>query len=274
MANVSRLANADDFHARYNPDGTAVAGTGLLYTDYAYGPMFKHRAQLIQSIFPPVAGRKVVVAGCAYGFLVHELVQLGYDAWGFDGAQYAVGAAQAQLSRWLPALGFSAPYITSIVNRLQFGNVATLADLNAVKSAAGVANNSQFEVCIVEDLHSTCQTDNEVGVGLTSLRRVQSGRRSFTNQIFHIITAIDQGRIDSMNGLLPGLLWKTMAQWRELINFNNTSGQNEPIMGAEGPPYQLDRGSGAIELWNPPAAAGAGVAVEQPGPSKLTRLNR
>lgn len=260
---MSRLASADDFHARYESDGSQVAGTGVLYSDYTYSPKFQHRARCIASIFPHVAGRKVVVAGCGYGFLVHDLVQLGYDAWGFDGAQYAIGAAQVQLTRGLQPLGFSESYTFSIVNRLQFGNVATLADLNAIKTAAGVANNSQFEVCIVEDLHSTCQNDNEVGVGMTALRRVQSGRRSFGNQIFHIITAVSQAQISSVTGLYPGLLWKTMQQWRTLIGVNQ-----EPIMGAEGPPYVLDRGSGTTELWAPPAAVGVGSAGRV-GPSKV-----
>src|ERR1044072_3702490 len=85
---MSRLASQTDFFASYDAQGVKIPGTGVMYDNYQRFPFFAERANIIASRFATNIG-KIVVFGCGFGYLVDELVQRGYDAWGLDGADYA-----------------------------------------------------------------------------------------------------------------------------------------------------------------------------------------
>jgi SAM-dependent methyltransferase len=48
---------------------------------------------------PPGTGREVLDVGCAKGFLVRHLRELGVDAWGCDVSEYAIANAPAEVSQ-------------------------------------------------------------------------------------------------------------------------------------------------------------------------------
>ena len=63
------------------------------YTDYSWarlGPYFQGTAEHIVEKFNP---KTVLDAGCAKGYLVYALHQLGVDAYGIDASEYAISQA-------------------------------------------------------------------------------------------------------------------------------------------------------------------------------------
>jgi hypothetical protein len=68
-----RLASELDF---YN---------GPVYTNYRHHEGYAKRAQLLQHLPEPL-----LIVGCAFGFLVDELLKLKIDAWGIDASKWAV----------------------------------------------------------------------------------------------------------------------------------------------------------------------------------------
>lgn len=68
-----RLASAADF---YN---------GPIYTQYRHHEGYAKRARLFRCFPEPI-----LVAGCAFGFLVEEFRMLAKSAWGIDASQWAI----------------------------------------------------------------------------------------------------------------------------------------------------------------------------------------
>lgn len=64
-------------------------GEGSNYAGYEDAPHFKQIANKLKEVFYPIEG-KVLEVGCAKGFIVKHLRDLGVDAYGCDISQYAV----------------------------------------------------------------------------------------------------------------------------------------------------------------------------------------
>lgn len=203
---MSRLASQADFFASYNPDGTKVPGTGLVYDNYnavKSSGLFEIRADIIAARFPTSVGR-VAVLGCGFGYLVEALVARGYNAWGAEAADWARNQAMSVLP-------------TTVSSRIVLCNVANRSALNNLKSAAGLnPNNGRFDVMISEDVLTVCTNEQEAQLALSECRRAVS---ITPGRFVHFITCVpDIAGFDPVaNGWLPGLLWRTKAQWRTII---------------------------------------------------------
>lgn len=68
------------------------------YTNYSYMPT---RSYEEASTFNNIANGKVLDYGCAKGYLVHALRQLGTDAWGYDISEYAVENAHPPVKDYI-----------------------------------------------------------------------------------------------------------------------------------------------------------------------------
>lgn len=192
---MPRLATAEDF------EGLAPQA---LYTAYRRYPFFAERATAINARYTTKV--KALVAGCGYGYLVDELVKLGWDAWGIDASAYAITKGKAEL----PA----------IATRLIQADAGNASQMSAVRTAAGLTGNRRFGLIVTEDILPVC-TDAEANTILQQLRAnlVAGG------PMLHIITPgnpADPAKFAPLN-------WKSVAQWRALIGNVAT----ESILGAE-----------------------------------------
>lgn len=73
--------------------------TGIAYeNDQQWQPLFKRFAQHIADDFAP---KKVLDIGCAYGYVVKYLRELGVEAWGIDTSAYALKQADESIKPYL-----------------------------------------------------------------------------------------------------------------------------------------------------------------------------
>lgn len=200
---MSRLASQTDFFASYDAQGVKVPGTGVLYDSYtnvAASGLFAQRADLIAAQWPTSLG-KVVILGCGFGYLVHELVVRGYDAWGVEAADYARNKAAEVL-----------PFGSA--SRVVLANMANRSALATVRAAAGLTGNQRFAVGISEDVLPVCTDEAEATLALSECRRIIS---TTAGRFGHFITCTDGMDAYQQNNSFPGLLWRTRAQWRAII---------------------------------------------------------
>lgn len=208
---MSRLASAADFFATYDGEGNKVPGTGNLYDEYRRFPFFAERADLIAARFQPSVG-KVVVFGCGFGYLVDELVQRGYDAYGIEMSDYA----RAKATEVLPFASAS---------RIILANMANRSALNSARSAAGLTGNQRFAVGISEDALPVATDEAEARLALDECRRIIS---TTPGRFVHWITCSDPSNPSDLDNRYPGLLWRSEAEWRAII------GPSDIIVNAEG----------------------------------------
>lgn len=197
---MSRLASQTDFFATYDLNQNKVPGTGVMYDNYQRFPFFAERANIIASRFATNVG-KIIVFGCGFGYLVDELVQRGYDAWGCDLSDYARNKAAEVL-----------PFASA--NRIILADMGSSQGLNAVRNAAGLTGNQRFAVGISEDILPVCTDDNEVRVALASGHGIVS---TTAGRILHWITCSKPENANDLNTRMPGLLWKSRTEWGTLI---------------------------------------------------------
>src|SRR3990172_11155820 len=68
--------------------------------DESSGEFFKDYAKSLFDKYQ-LNGKKVLEIGCAKGFLVKDLRDLGTDAYGLDISEYAIGKAEAKVREFL-----------------------------------------------------------------------------------------------------------------------------------------------------------------------------
>lgn len=197
---MSRLASQADFYASYDQDGNKIPGTGNIYDEYRRYPFFAERATIVASLFPTSIG-KVVIFGCGFGYLVDELVQRGYDAWGVEGADYARNKAAEVL-----------PFGSA--NRVVLANMTNQSALNQVRNAAGLSGNQRFAVGISEDVLPVCTDETEARVALVAGHGIVS---TTAGRMLHWITCSKPETQGDLDTRLPGLLWRSRAQWAAII---------------------------------------------------------
>lgn len=86
----------EQFNEDYYERGIEKGVSG--YTNYSYMPT---RSYEEASSFSNIVYGKVLDYGCAKGYLVHALRQLGVDAWGFDISDYAVENAHPPVKEYI-----------------------------------------------------------------------------------------------------------------------------------------------------------------------------
>lgn len=64
------------------------------------GEFFKDIANRLKNDFQ-LQGKRVLELGCAYGFMVEDLREMGVDAWGIDVSQYAYDQASKKVKPYL-----------------------------------------------------------------------------------------------------------------------------------------------------------------------------
>lgn len=131
-----------------------------------------------------VAGRKVLILGCAYGYTVEALFGLGVDAYGLDISAYAVSRAPG-----------------SVASRIRQGNGAVAADMDAMKSLAGIARNRKFDLVFDEDI-LPCLTDAEALSACLEMRRIGT---------------VVAHRISAHEAIAPCYNVKPLDVWRALV---------------------------------------------------------
>lgn len=90
-----------------------------------------------------ITGRKVLIVGCAFGYMIEYLLALGVDPYGIDVSSYAIGQADP-----------------SIASRVYTGDATQDAVVKAAKQAFGMKRNDRFDLIVSEDL-LVCLTDAE-----------------------------------------------------------------------------------------------------------------
>jgi 2-polyprenyl-3-methyl-5-hydroxy-6-metoxy-1,4-benzoquinol methylase len=176
---VSRLASVYDFEpGEHRLRATAARWNPPMYDQYRRYPYFGQRADWIAEHYPRV--KRVLVAGCGWGFLVEELVRRGIDAWGIDAADYAIQKA--------------ARHVRGVAPRIRRGDV-----LNA-----GI--DGTYDLIVTEDL-LPCASDESEAVRMAAHVRQHAGK------VLHIVTPGDPADPSK----LPGVLWKSLEEWKSLV---------------------------------------------------------
>ncbi len=131
---------------------------------------------------------KVLVVGCAYGYLVKHLVLLGVDAYGMDISSYAISQAPSE-----------------VTSRVFVGDARLDASFAQAKTLAGLTKtNDKFDLILEEDM-ILCLTDAEAV-------RMSGHMNSYSNMVYHVI--------DPGSQLSQWYNWKTIAGWKALIGTN------------------------------------------------------
>ena len=184
---MARLATPEDFES------------GSLYTKYWRFPFFSQRADRITGLFPSPG--KILVAGCAVGYLVDELIKRGYDAWGCDASQYIVDRSVTDLPQ-------------STANRVILADCRVASELDGLRSTCGLRGKQKFGLIITEEMLTALSDDTEVAEVLTQLRIV--GRN-----LFHIVACADRNDDVQMRGRLSGLLWYSLSEWKQRVGHDD-----------------------------------------------------
>jgi len=127
-----------------NPEPAGYSDYGSEYTYYDERPdvLAGRIMDRLDSI--GLAGKKVLVVGCAYGYTVEWLVSFGCDAYGLDISDFAISQAPA-----------------AIASRVMVGDARASEDFEAAKLLAGLEKkNDKFDLVFDEDM-IMCLTDAE-----------------------------------------------------------------------------------------------------------------
>lgn len=126
-----------------------------------------------------LSGKKLLEIGCAKGFLVKDLRDLGVDAWGIDVSPYAIGECEPEV----------APYVS----------VADARNLGSL----GYSRN-EFDV-LVTSRFMECMSDAEINQFITDSQFI-------SRKCVHLITPPDRLNETYYNS-------RTLAQWEADFNW-------------------------------------------------------
>lgn len=160
------------------------------YDNYRWNSYINENSSVLASKFVQKAltlnidltGKKVLVVGCAYGFLVQYLINLGCDAFGMDISSFAISQS---------------PVPTRVIT----GDVRLDSDWKRAKTLAGLTGNQKFEMIIDEDL-ICCLTDSEATSFCTCARK-------YGKVLVHLI--------DLASNLPNWYNFHTIAEWKSII---------------------------------------------------------
>lgn len=153
------------YNEHYFNNGGDIGG----YSNYSE-PNYRNTSirsnQLIQKVAElavNIIGKKVLVLGCAYGYLVKHLVLLGVDAYGMDISSFAISQAPFE-----------------IASRIFVGDARLESSYIQAKTLAGLTKkNDKFDLIIDEDMIG-CLTDAEAIVFCTF-------GRNYSIMLYHLV---------------------------------------------------------------------------------------
>jgi len=165
------------------------------YTHYCETTYYKENFELFTNRLVQklsnlnLTNKKVLVVGCAYGFVVKYLVSLGVNAFGFDISEYAISQADP-----------------SIASRVFVGDARTETAFQTAKTMAGLTKpNDKFDLIVDEDMLS-CLTDSEASAFCTLAR-------SYSSYFVHIYSEFSN--LDNYYN------YKTVSAWKALVDNRN-----------------------------------------------------
>lgn len=183
-----------DYNENYFNGGGDIGG----YTNYAseLTYYFERPHQLAQKFYDKysltgndLAGRTVLVLGCAYGYLVKYLVENhGVEAYGMDFSSYAVSQAPPE-----------------IASRIIEGDITVEADWDAARTLAGFTKKpDKFDLIIEADVFC-CLTDAQA---ITA----RDFALANSDYFIHLLEQTTQP-----DNLLQWYNYKTLAEWKALL---------------------------------------------------------
>jgi 2-polyprenyl-3-methyl-5-hydroxy-6-metoxy-1,4-benzoquinol methylase len=158
------------------------------YAEPDYRDTSTRTGQLIQKTIDSgisVAGKKVLILGCAYGYLVKHLVSLEVDAYGLDISSFAISQAPAEIA--------SRVFVVDARLEASFEQAKTLAGLTK--------RNDKFDLIVDEDMIG-CLTDAEAVTFCTL-------GKSYSNMFYHLI--------DVSPHLAQWYNLYTVAEWKAIV---------------------------------------------------------
>lgn len=154
------------FDQSYFTGGVDTSGRVFGFTDYGSGLTYllERPPALVDGYVTrlAVAGKTVLVVGCAYGLSVQALRARGVTAYGMDVSSWAIGQAPAD----------TAPF-------LLVGDARVSSSWSAARNLAGLKGKTLFDVVIVEDV-DTCWSDADAAA-------VAGLARQFGKLVVHLI---------------------------------------------------------------------------------------
>lgn len=169
---------------------------GAGYTDYSDKSLIYPRdaakvmKNKLSSLGVDPSKIKVLVVGCAYGYEVEYLVNLGVDAYGMDISTHAVNKASQ---------------VTSVGDRIYEGDVTVLSDIqNVARSTQG----GKFDV-IISSAVLCCLTDSEAQTACDNMRSEAK------HGVIHRCWATDGSDLDTSEYNA-----KTLSEWKSLCDPN------------------------------------------------------
>lgn len=174
---------------------------GGWYSNYTRYQFFSERASWVASLSSGPIG----VAGCGWGFLVDELLNLACDAYGFDASEYCVSNTVRVSGRVVPRIVKADALIDA-----QMGMFHSLV----------METKSPIPLMVTEDMLPMLN-DSEVAVALKTMNSVSA-------QMCHVVTCarpatpgsdvILEGDVDNRD---PEINWKTLAGWKAMVGATN-----------------------------------------------------
>jgi 2-polyprenyl-3-methyl-5-hydroxy-6-metoxy-1,4-benzoquinol methylase len=178
-----------DYNESYFNGGGAIGG----YDNYSATTYSSETAEQLATKFLEksgilginLVGKKVLVCGCAYGFLAKYLISLGVQAYGMDFSAYAISQVPSDIS-------------TKVI----LGDARLDADFVRAKTLAGLTRaNDKFDLIIDEDM-LCCLSDAEAVTFRTLALK-------YSNMFIHLITVAPV--------LSTWYNYKTITEWHTLL---------------------------------------------------------
>lgn len=177
-----------DYNINYYNGGGSIGG----YDNYSATTYYSETAEMLATKFLERSGllgidlvnKKVLVVGCAYGFLVKYLIALGVQAYGMDFSSYAISQAPVELA-----------------GRVMLGDARLDADFQSAKTMAELTKQQNFDMIIDEDM-ICCLTDAEAVTFRTLLMK-------YSNYVIHLI--------DLAPNLINWYNFHTIAEWKAIV---------------------------------------------------------
>lgn len=178
-----------DYNEQYYNGGGNIGG----YTLYSATTYSSETAEQLATKFLEksgllginLAGKKVLVTGCAYGFLCQYLISLGVQAYGMDFSAYALTRVPNEIN-----------------GKVILGDARLEADFIRAKTMAGLTRaNDKFDLIIDEDM-ICCLTDAEA----VTFRALAM---KYSNMFIHLI--------DVAPNLVNWYNFHTIAGWKTLL---------------------------------------------------------
>jgi hypothetical protein len=196
-----------DYDIDYFNGGGGIGG----YTNYNPTTYYYERANDLAITFLTKAGLlgqdlsniKILVLGCAYGYLVKELIdQHGADVYGMDWSSYAISRVDS-----------------SIASKVIVGDIKSSTDWDTIRTLAGLNNQgAKFDVIIECDVFC-CLTDAEaitardLALNSTKSRFVHIGENTpHATQWYNWHTIAEW---KALLGISPKEKWYTRYDWLE-----------------------------------------------------------